>query len=71
MREYNLKQILNSGENDMIDEHINKQFVEQLLDNQEEKKDETPVVDLNKTLNEIENNNLYESIINLKNRDVE
>ncbi len=70
IRKYNLKQILNSGENNMIDEKINKQLVEELLSNQEEQPKEKPAIDLNQTLNDIEENSLYESIINLKNKDV-
>ncbi len=69
IREYNLKQILKSGENNMIDEHVNRNLVEELLSEKTEKNEQkTPVIDLSKNLNDIEESKLYESIINLKNK---
>lgn len=68
IRAYNLSQILKTGENDMIDKHIDKQLVEQLLSNQDEPKPEVAAVNLEKTLNDIEKSKLFEDIINLKNK---
>ena len=75
IRNYNLKKILDSGENDMIDEHIDKSLVEELLsDNEkqvEEQKNTIDTIDLKKTLDYINANSFYESIINLKDKHVE
>ena len=67
IREYNLKKILDSGENNMIDEHIDKKTVENLLQQKDEQTETKTTVDLKSTLKNIQETNLYESIINLKN----
>ena len=67
IRQYNINQILNSGENDMIDNHIDRDEVLNLLQEKKETDVKTPEVDLNKTLKNLEENKLFDSIINLKN----
>lgn len=67
IRQYNINQILNSGENDMIDNHIDRDEVLSLLQEKKETDVKTPEVDLNKTLKNLEENKLFDSIINLKN----
>ena len=68
IRTHNLKQILNTGENDMIDQHIDKKAVEELLFAKEVTQPEKPNIDLEKTLNDIKESELFDSIINLKNK---
>ncbi len=72
---YQINQIINSGENDMFDNKIDIEKVKDYL--QEEVKDikqnlkqNTPKIDLTKSLNDIEKDKLFESIINLKNSHV-
>lgn len=70
IRSYKLKEILNSGENDMFDNKIDRKAVEECLNNLAEKETETEKLDLNKTLLDIDEAELFESIINLKNKNV-
>ena len=74
IRNYKLKQILNSGENDMFDNKINRKAVEECLSESTSKENlsqKNEQLDLNKTLFDINESQLFESIINLKNKDVE
>ena len=74
IRRYNLKQILSSGENDMFDNKIDKKAVEKCLidtENTDENSKTNEQFDLNKTLLDIDESQLFESIINLKNKNVE
>ncbi len=68
IRKYNLKKIIDSGENDMIDEHIDRKAVENLLQENEEQTENKKTIDLKTTLQNIQETNLYESIINLKHK---
>ncbi len=70
IRAMNLKNLLNSGEKNMIDEYIDKEVLKDIIQNIE-KPVENKVEDINlsKTLNKIEEKKFYDSIINLKNRD--
>ena len=73
IRIYKLKQILSSGENDMFDNKIDREKVEKMLQEIECEKDNTKscdLLDLNKTLNNIDKEKALDSIINLKNRHV-
>lgn len=67
VRRYKLEQILNSGENDMFDDKIDKKKIEEILNEDVSSKVEI-VVNLKKTVEDIDNSKLYESIINLKNK---
>ena len=71
IREYKLKQILDSGENDMFDNKIDRKAVEKCLNNQENEDVSKEKFDLNKTLLDANESQLFESIINLKNKYVE
>ena len=51
----------------MIDNHIDRDEVLNLLQEKKETDVKTPEVDLNKTLKNLEENKLFDSIINLKN----
>ena len=72
---YRLKEVLNSGELSMFDEKIDREKLERYLNGSQnenlevEKPEKT--VDLKSTLEHIDENKLYESIINLKYRHVE
>lgn len=68
IKEYKIKQILSSGENDMFDNKIDRKAVEECLLQEEEKVDK---LNLKQTFENIEEDKLLESIINLKDRHVE
>ena len=68
IKKYKIKQILSSGENDMFDNKIDRKAVEECLLQEEEKVDK---FNLKQTLENIEEDKLLESIINLKDRHVE
>ena len=69
IRAYNIKQIIDSGENDMLDNKIDKKALEECLTVVEEKKeDESLQIDISKTLEDIDERELFESIINLKDK---
>lgn len=70
IRAMNLKNLLNSGEKNMIDEYIDKTVLKEIIQHIE-KPTENKIdnINLSKTLNNIEEKNLYDSIINLKNID--
>ena len=71
IRQYRINQIIKSGENDMFDNKINVEEVKKyLLETEIENDDTVNKIDLNKTLCDIENDKLFESIINLKNKHV-
>jgi len=72
IRKYKLKEILISGENDMFDNKIDRKAVEQCLNEETENliESENKKFDLNKTLLDIDEVKLFESIINLKNNNV-
>ena len=65
--QYNLQQIINSGENDMFDNKIDIQKVTEYLQ-QQPKKQEEDKLNISKTLNDMDTDKLFESIINLKNK---
>ena len=66
IREYKLKQILDSGENDMFDEKIDKKMVEECLAERPTEREENTQINLAETLLNIEEKKLFEDIINLK-----
>lgn len=66
IREYKLKQILSSGENDMFDEKIDRKKIEECLSEKPADKEENAKINLAETLLNIEEKNLFEDIINLK-----
>ena len=69
IRAYNIKQILNSGENDMLDNKIDKKALEDCLTTLEQEKPQANIqIDLSKTLDDIDERKLFESIINLKDK---
>jgi hypothetical protein len=69
---YKLKEILSSGENDMFDNKIDRVALEKYLNEDEILEEENnPAVDLKKTLDDIDESKLFESIINLKYKNVE
>ena len=74
VRKYLIKQIIESGENDMFDNKINiekvKNCFEKENDIQNKQTESELKIDLNKSLNDIQNSELFESIINLKNKHV-
>ena len=74
VRKYLIKQIIESGENDMFDNKINIEKVKNCFEKENEiqnKQAESELkIDLNKSLNDIQNSELFESIINLKNKHV-
>ncbi|HAJ77700.1 MAG TPA: hypothetical protein DCO89_01350 [Clostridiales bacterium] len=74
IRKYKLFQILNSGENDMFDNKIDRKAVEKCLSDEVkemETSQEKEQFDLNKTLLDMDESQLFDSIINLKNKNVE
>lgn len=74
IRRYKLKQILDSGENDMFDNKIDRKAVEKCLNDEldvQENSQAKEQFDLSKTLLDTNESQLFESIINLKNKNVE
>lgn len=64
--QYNLQQIINSGENDMFDNKIDIQKVTEYLQQQPQKQEDK--LNISKTLDDMDKDKLFESIINLKNK---
>ena len=64
--QYNLQQIINSGENDMFDNKIDIQKVAEYLQQQPQKQEDK--LNISKTLDDMNKDKLFESIINLKNK---
>jgi hypothetical protein len=64
--QYNLQQIINSGENDMFDNKIDIQKVTEYLQQQPQKQEDK--LNISKTLDDMNKDKLFESIINLKNK---
>ena len=64
--QYNLQQIINSGENDMFDNKIDIQKVAEYLQQQPQKQEDK--LNISKTLDDMDKDKLFESIINLKNK---
>ena len=67
IQKYNLKKILESGERNMLDEKLNKDLLKECF---EEKEPETKItaIDLAETLKTQEEKELFDSIINLKDK---
>lgn len=65
IQNYNLKKILETGERNMLDEKLNKDLLKECF---EEKETETKkvTIDLAETLENQEEKELFDSIINLK-----
>lgn len=72
---YRLKEVLNSGELSMFDKKIDREKLERYLNGSQDENLEVETlektVDLKSTLEHINKDKLYESIINLKYRHVE
>ena len=68
IREYKTIQIFNSGVNDMIDEKLDKSVLENILSPEPEKDEPKATINIQQTLDDIEQEKLFESIINLKNK---
>lgn len=64
--QYNLQQIINSGENDMFDNKIDIQKVTEYLQQQPQKQEDK--LNISKTLDDMNKDKLFESIINLKDK---
>lgn len=64
--QYNLQQIINSGENDMFDNKIDIQKVTEYLQQQPQKQEDK--LNISKTLDDMDKDKLFESIINLKDK---
>lgn len=64
--QYNLQQIINSGENDMFDNKIDIQKITEYLQQQPQKQEDK--LNISKTLDDMDKDKLFESIINLKNK---
>ena len=64
--QYNFQQIINSGENDMFDNKIDIQKVAEYLQQQPQKQEDK--LNISKTLDDMNKDKLFESIINLKNK---
>lgn len=67
IQNYNLKKIIESGERNMLDEKLDKTMLKQCFE-EKETKVEKPKIDLFDTLKDQQEKELFDSLINLKNK---
>ena len=67
IQNYNIKKILESGERNMLDEKLDKTLLEECF-KQEDTEEKKPKIDLMETLKGQEEKELFDSIINLKDK---
>ena len=71
IKKYELQQILDSGENDMFDDKIDRKKLEEAINevnNKTESSDSDFAKKLKKTVDEIDSQKMFDCIINLKNK---